>query len=307
MGRAEAAVPRLVGLCADAPETPFPLTPATLRFFWSHAEGGVRLAAYGEAVRREAGAEGLGALLTGLSRADGVAWLDGASDSRPRPPGPWFGAIAFDPSHASWPGFAPARFAAPEVLAWAQGGRAYLAAFAPEGDGTRAVLQARLDHIRGAFEKQGSAAHAEAGPGPRGAPLQDGHARWSELVDRALERIRAGELSKVVVARTIDVLALPRSSTVLERLETAYPSCRTFYLRGDAGAVFLGATPESFCSIEGSQLRTEALAGSARPGEAKALLGSAKDLREHQWVVEHIVSSLRRIADDVQTAPSPAV
>src|ERR1700720_3857159 len=128
MVRAEAAVPRLRGVRADAPETPFPLTPASLRFFWSHPEGGVRLAAYGEAVRREAGAEGLGALLTGLSRADGVVWLDGAPDSRPRPPGPWFGAIAFDPSRASWPGFAPARFAAPEVLAWEHGGRRFVAA-----------------------------------------------------------------------------------------------------------------------------------------------------------------------------------
>src|SRR5438105_10603327 len=116
MGRAEAAVPRLVGLCADAPATPFPLTPAALRFFWSHDEGGIRLAAYGEAVRREAGAEGLGALLNGLSRADGVAWLDGPSDARPRPPGPWFGAIDFDPRRPSWPGLAPARFVGPETL-----------------------------------------------------------------------------------------------------------------------------------------------------------------------------------------------
>ena len=308
MERAAAAVPRLVGLCADAPETHFPLTPPALRFFWSHPEGGVRLAAYGEAVRREAGAEGLSALLTGLSRPDGVAWLDRPADARPRPPGPWFGAIAFDPGRPAWPGFAPSRFAAPEVLAWEHGGRRFIAALAAEGDATRAALQARIDRTLRAFEEQRvSGAGSEPDPGSRPVPFQDGHARWSALVDLALERIRAGTLSKVVVARSIDVVAVPSTTTVLERLERAYPSCRTFYLPGDAGAAFLGATPENFCSIDGPRLRTEALAGSARPGEAAALLRSAKDVREHQWVVEHIVSSLRGIAGEIEAASAPVV
>lgn len=308
MENGTAAVPRLVGLCADAPPAPFSLTAPALRFYWSHPEAGLRLNAYGEATRREAGAEGLGNLLTGLSRADGVTWLDGAADARPRPPGLWFGAIAFDPNRPPWPGFAPARFAAPEVIAWDHDGRRSVAVVAVEGEVTRPLLQARLDRARRALEESGnSAARDESETGPRPAPFQDGRARWSGLVDLALERIRAGELSKVVVARSIEVEALPRSATVLERLERAYPSCRTFYLRGDAGAAFLGATPENFCSIEGRRLRTEALAGSARPSQGEALLRSAKDLREHQWVVDHIVTSLRRIAEEVRAAPFPVV
>src|SRR5205085_918018 len=279
MENGTAAVPRLVGLCAGAPETALPLAPSRLRFFWSHPEGAVRRAAYGEISRQEAGAEGLGALLTGLSRPDAVSWLDGSSDARPRPPGPWFGAIAFEPNRAAWPGFAPIRFAAPEVLAWERDGRRFVAVLAAEGDMTRGSLQARLDHARRALDEQSAVARlAEPGTWQRAAPVQNGHARWSALVDLALERIRAGELSKVVVARSIEVAALPRSGTVLERLERAYPSCRTFYLRGDEGAAFLGATPENFCSLDGTQLRTEALAGSARPGEAQALLSRPKDL-----------------------------
>src|SRR2546423_7412583 len=154
MERAAAAVPRLVGLCADAPETHFPLTPPALRFFWSHPEGEVRLAAYGESVRREAGAEGLSALLTGLSRPDGVAWLDGPLDARPRPPGPWFGAIAFDPGRPAWPGVAPARFAAPEVLAWEHGGRRCIAALAAGGGAARAALPAGRGPARRARAEQ---------------------------------------------------------------------------------------------------------------------------------------------------------
>ncbi|HWE23025.1 MAG TPA: isochorismate synthase, partial [Myxococcales bacterium] len=229
----------------------------------------------------------------------------GASDARP--PGPWFGAIAFNPARAPWPGFAPVRFFAPEILVWENEGRRFVAAISADRDASREALQARLDGARRTLEQENAAAAAEPVRAGGGAPFRDGRARWSALVDLALQRIHAGELSKVVVARSIDVLASPRVATVLERLERAYPSCRTFYLRGDKGPAFLGATPENFCSIDGVRLRTEALAGSARPGEAAALLESAKDLREHEWVVQHIVSSLRNIAEDVVSAPAPAV
>jgi isochorismate synthase len=307
MENGTAAVPRLAGLCAEAPPAPLPLTSPALRFFWSHPDAAIRVVALGEASRCEAAAEGLRNLLTALSRPDGVSWLDGAVDGRPRPPGLWFGAIAFDPSRPVWPGFSPVRFAVPEVIVWEHGGRQFVAVLAPEGGATRAGLQSRLDHVRRALDDEAAAPSAEAETCPRAVPYQNGRAHWASLVDRALERIHAGELSKVVVARSIDVEALPRSATVLGRLERAYPSCRTFYLRGDAGAAFLGATPENFCSIDGSRLRTEALAGSARPGDADALLASAKDLREHQWVVDHIVSALRGIADEVQAAPAAVV
>src|SRR5438132_14399613 len=99
-----AAVPRLAGVCAELPPGTGPPGPGPLRFSWSHPERGLRVSAYGEALRREAGAGGLAALLGALSRSDGIEWLDGAADARQRPPGPWFGAVAFDPSRAAWSG-----------------------------------------------------------------------------------------------------------------------------------------------------------------------------------------------------------
>src|SRR3989442_1598643 len=147
-----AEVPRLAGVCAEAPSGPVPPGLGPLRFSWSHPERGLRVSAYGEALRREAGAGGLAALLGALSRPDGVAWLDGAADARPRPPGPWFGAVGFDPSRRAWSGFAPVRFAAPRLLVWEGGGRRHVAAFAPEGEETRGALQAALDSARRAFD-----------------------------------------------------------------------------------------------------------------------------------------------------------
>jgi isochorismate synthase len=334
----DTAVPRLAGVCAEiAPRNVRPAgdppldvsfggdaayAPGPLSFFWSHPERGLRVRAYGELLRRETGAGGLGALLASLARADGLAWLDGAADARPRPPGPWFGAIAFDPSRPAWSGFAPARFAAPRLLVWEDGGRRHAATFASEGETTRGALQATLDHARRALEARPtdlqtpSARDARLDPAdrpapsprdPRSAGFRDGRARWAELVDLALRQIRGGELCKVVVARAVDVPAGPPLQALLEHLERAYPQCRTFHLRGDGGVAFVGATPESFCSLQGAQLRTEALAGSARPAEAHALLHRPKDLREHEWVVDHIVSSLREISETVEVPASPSV
>ena len=305
-----AAVPRLAGVCAEAPSGPVPPGLGPLRFSWSHPERGLRVSAYGEALRREAGAGGLAALLGALSRPDGVAWLDGPADARPRPPGPWFGAVGFDPSRPAWSGFAPVRFAAPRLLVWEDGGRRHVAAFAAEGEETPSALHAALDVARRAFDALPAAGRdvlPRQAAGPRAAVFQDGRARWEALVDLALRRIRAGELCKVVVARTMDVPAAPPVDVLLAHLERAYPQCRTFHLAGDGGAAFVGATPENFCSLDGPHLRTEALAGSARPAEASALLRRPKDLREHEWVVEHIASGLRRISDTVEVPTVPTV
>ena len=309
MTQDSAAVPRLAGLCAEAAVPADPSALGPLSFFWSHPERGLRVRAHGEALRREAGAGGLGPLLSALSRADGVVWLDGATDARPRPPGPWFGAVAFDPSRASWTGFAPVRFAAPRLLLWNDGGRSHIAAFAPEGEASRASLQARLDEARRTLDARPAARDRATRPPAsiRAAAFQDGRARWAGLVDLAVRRIREGELCKVVIARTVDVPAAPPIEALLAHLEDAYPQCRTFQLRGDGGAVFVGATPENFCSLDGPRLCTEALAGSARPAEAPDLLRRSKDLREHEWVVDHIASALREISETVELPDVPAV
>src|SRR5712671_2225278 len=306
MAQDSAAVPRLAGVCTEVPAGAWPSDLGPLCFSWSHPERGLRVRALGELLRREAGAGGLGALLAALSRPDGVAWLDGAADARPRPPGPWFGAVAFDPSRASWSGFAPVRFAVPRLLVWEDGGRRHVATFAPEGEETRGALQAVLDGARRALDEP-PAPERDLTTRSRPPVLKDGRARWEALVDLALQRIRAGELCKVVVARAVDVPAAPAVEQLVAHLERAYPQCRTFHLAGDGGAAFVGATPENFCSLDGPHLRTEALAGSARPAEASALLRRPKDLREHGWVVEHIASGLRRISESVEVPTAPTV
>ncbi len=125
-------------------------------------------------------------------------------------------------------------------------------------------------------------------------------ARWGELVDESATRLGAGELEKVVLARTVryDTTQKPQAREVIDRASHAYPSCAVFAVRpprlGEVPArVLVGATPEVLARLEAGTVYVDALAGTA-PADApdEALLGSDKDRREHAHVVEFIQEKL---------------
>ena len=82
----------------------------------------------------------------------------------------------------------------------------------------------------------------------------------------AVERIRAGELEKVVLAREVTVEA-PRGARRRRRSSarsaSSFPSCFCFCV-GTPEAAFLGASPELLVRREGAGVATVALAGSTR-------------------------------------------
>ena len=280
-----------LALCAEVPATSL-LAGAAPTFYWS--QQGVEAAFFGEAERREGGA--LGPLLRSLET--GLRWVE---PPPALPPGPWFGAIAFDGcAGPDWSGFAPVRFSLPRLLRWSQGGRSYAAVF---GGPSRGALEARLDEARRALEFKAARAPQ------RVRVLPGARAGWDALVARALGSIARGELAKIVLARTVEAVSeeaipVPR---LLEELARRNPSCTTYLLRGDDGAAFLGATPELFCRLEGRRIFADALAGSAPPGQGAALLASRKDLREHQWVVDHLSKGLRPLCAALTVPAEPRV
>jgi menaquinone-specific isochorismate synthase len=121
-------------------------------------------------------------------------------------------------------------------------------------------------------------------------------ATWCAAVATAVERIGAGELAKVVLARDLlvsaDTSLDPRR--LLRRLADRFPDCWTFAVDG-----LLGATPELLLSRTGRRLSARVLAGTAPRGAgaedqrlADALLGSAKDRAEHELAVDSLVEAL---------------
>ncbi len=88
---------------------------------------------------------------------------------------------------------------------------------------------------------------------------------YEEAVARAVQRIRAGELEKVVLAREVEVIAPAEHdpAAVLGVLREAFAVCFV-YAVGRGEATFLGASPELLVRREGARASTVALAGSTR-------------------------------------------
>jgi salicylate biosynthesis isochorismate synthase len=252
------------------------LGPQPLSFYWSQPEEQVWVAGLGVA------AEGLAA----------ITWEGGSAPAGL--PGPYCGGFAFD-ARALWEQWPAERWFVPQVLAWQQGTRTFAAAFGAEDF---AQLHARLRGI-----DEGPPAKP---PGPFVLEGVD-RAAWEAQVRAALGRLADGALQKVVAARTLTVRGPVDTRRVLKVLEARNPGCRTFLVRGADGSQFLGSSPEWLARGAAGRLSTDALAGTAALGEAGALLGSAKDRREHQLVVEGIRARLLPLSSALEVPAEPSV
>ena len=140
--------------------------------------------------------------------------------------------------------------------------------------------------------------------------------RYAGAVAEAVARIEAGELRKVVLARTVEVEAGreldPRR--LVQRLRAVDPAAYAFAMPTEGG-VLVGASPELLVSRAGRVVRSNPLAGSApRSGDpdedranGAALAASGKDLEEHAIVVEAVAETLRPFCDDLSWDPEPVL
>ena len=230
------------------------------------------------------------------------------------------GGFAFAPDGGgamAWQGFAPASLHVPELSFARRDGAVWLTInveVAPDDSVDRLVarLEQRLGRLR-------SAALPLLDPAPTGAyrvlsPMPPSH--YEEAVARAVERIRAGELEKVVLAREVEVHAPVEHdpAAIIGVLREAFPSCYVFAIgRGDA--TFLAASPELLIRREGARASTVALAGSARRSADPAvddhlgeqLLRSDKDREENAIVARRIARALKPHSLWVTAAPEPAL
>jgi salicylate biosynthesis isochorismate synthase/menaquinone-specific isochorismate synthase len=139
---------------------------------------------------------------------------------------------------------------------------------------------------------------------------------YEGAVARGVERIRAGALDKVVLAREVQVHAPTDHdpAAILGILREGFPSCFVFCVgRGDSA--FVAASPELLIRREGMRATTLALAGStARSADpavdahlGERLLRSGKDREEHAIVVRRLARALRDHALWVAESPEPVV
>ena len=131
-------------------------------------------------------------------------------------------------------------------------------------------------------------------------------------VAEARRRIRAGELSKVVLARMLVARAgadIDRGA-LLARLREREPDAYAFAVHG-----FVGASPELLVARRGRSVVSNPLAGTvaraADPSEDRAaaerLLASHKDLLEHAPVVDAVRDALAPVCDELSFDAAPAL
>ncbi|MFB6097291.1 MAG: isochorismate synthase MenF [Haloferacaceae archaeon] len=223
-----------------------------------------------------------------------------------------------------WAGFPGARFVLPRVqVVWDEDGT-WLTVSAVGPEATEEAVERRLATERDRLASLPEPGDVAEPPGIDGLEHVVPREAWCAGVAAAIDRIEAGELSKVVLAQVLEArlrrpLSLP---SVLARLGETYPDCYRFLIEPTPAAAppstegsatdtpsFFGATPERLVRLEGRQLRTGALAGTTGRGETSAedewlaeeLLDSAKNAREHDLVVEAVRDQLEPFAASIST------
>lgn len=313
------------------------------RFFWERADADEFYCAWGSVDEIESG---------GPNRFDDVRkWtvdrrdrIDWVGTVRPSSAATLLGGFGFQeegPTSADWKAFPAARFVLPEVIVERRAGRERWVLFAriePEAtnDSVEAVLVARFRDAVAANAPQtslaasaetsfGMAARPESDPVPKASgQWQPGseyivrtdraHAAFSEQIRAAIREIEDGNLAKVVLARSLSVDhdGELEVAAFLGRLRTLYPTC-TLIAVGRARDTFVAATPEPLVRVEGRNVVTAALAGSAPRGRdpeedrvfAEKLVASQKENEEHAHVVDAIRAVLAPRCDELEISETP--
>ena len=230
------------------------------------------------------------------------------------------GGFAFAPDGGgtpAWDGFAPASLLVPEVSLVRKASEVWLTVnveLAPDDTVADAIgcVERRLSELR--ERRLPLLDPAPTGPYKVVSPMPPSH--YEEAVARAVQRIRAGELEKVVLAREVEVHAPidHDPEAVLGLLRDAFPSCFVFAV-GRGEATFLAASPELLVRREGQRASTVALAGSIRRSADPAvddhlgeqLLRSDKDREENAIVARRIARVLSPHAVWITAAPEPTL
>jgi salicylate biosynthesis isochorismate synthase len=140
---------------------------------------------------------------------------------------------------------------------------------------------------------------------------------WAAAIDSAAARLRAGEATKVVLAREVIARGdgVMPAGMVARSLRSAYPSCFTYLITGADGTAFAGASPELLIRRIGSHAHAQPMAGSVARGATEAdderlaeqLRSSRKDAAEHDVVSRFVVDALRPFSRSVAARPPEVV
>jgi len=215
----------------------------------------------------------------------------------------FYGGIAFSQQSAQWPSFPQHRFILPRFE------------IRCDGEYTRLFVNANFQQqpeLEYQRIKQAFAALRPSRPLPENATKalsrqdQPNAQQWQKLVDEVTSDEFQQHTAKVVLSRqtSIQLNGEINPFTLLQQWQQKEPKCYSFLFQFDGINSFLGCSPERLYSREGSQLVSEALAGTAPRGASpeqdqqlgQLLLEDAKNQLENQLVVEDLSRRLQELS-----------
>jgi isochorismate synthase EntC len=108
-------------------------------------------------------------------------------------------------------------------------------------------------------------------------------------------------LEKVVLISRETYFPFEKETSIKRLLKKAFQfGTGTPYGIWNPGYGVIGSTPELLYQIEGNNLQTFALAGTARQGQEQELLNSPKDRHEHDLVIRDIREKLSSFAESIE-------
>lgn len=274
---------------------------------WVRREGG--LAGFGEVARFTA---------SGPERfQQAAAWWRGiqaGADIDNHVGGPGTGPVAFGSFAFSYTSAHSSRLVVPEVLVGVEGDRAWLTYLTYDGG---AELSAATAEAALAAWVEEISAERSPDPGDSLVPGQVSEQAYMDAVAAGVERIQAGELSKLVVARDVVAhLSTPiATAQVLRELAARYKDCWTYSVDG-----LIGSTPEMLIKVENNVARARVLAGTLdrsrthnQAGESdsdyaqRVLAGSEKQRHEHQIAIDSLTRKLEPFTTAMTSHSEPFV
>lgn len=117
-------------------------------------------------------------------------------------------------------------------------------------------------------------------------------APFSEVFQEAITAIRSGEFEKSVpvVTEIGHIGGSARAAVIAAATGQDLPLRSYGWVEDDSG--FAGATPEALFSLREGHLETMALAGTARSEDRDVFAVDEKEIREHEYVAQTLVSKL---------------
>lgn len=283
--------------------------PTRIKGYWVDREGGLEVAALGEAdeVKGEVAGD-YAACWAALNER----WAGADSDTR------YYGGFRFGPWHPDdvmWRPFQAYRFVLPEFeLIRRNDGCCELVCNLCFREGHDPIAEASAVLREMQFPETFTPKPVGRVVGRQDRPERD---PWLRMVHKGLDAIQSREVEKVVLARRVcfELEQSVDAFTLIHRMREESGRCYLFCGVHQLGVSFVGASPERLYKRVDRLIFSEAVAGTQPRGttpeedeqRAYTLFNSRKERLEHQVVVSGIRDALTPLCREIRHLDAPSI